>query len=198
MRGRWIVACVLGEALGIAAVATTYAAIDRGLLQPEALWVLAAGAWEGLCLGGAQALILSSVGVRAWLWIALTVLGAVAGYALSLFAGAGADGAASSGEPPLALLLALGAALGAAMGVMMGAVQWLAARNKIALMRWILANGVGWMPAMAVIMLAATSVERVWPLYVITFIGAIAGALAGLFVGAATSFALPRIMRAHA
>ena len=94
MRGRWIVACVLGEALGIAAVATTYAAIDRGLLQPGAMWILAAGAWEGLCLGGAQALILKSIGVRPWLWIALTVLGAVVGYALSLFGGAGADGIA--------------------------------------------------------------------------------------------------------
>jgi hypothetical protein len=47
-------------------------------------------------------------------------------------------------------------------------------------------------------MLAATSVDRAWPLYVITLIGAGAGAIAGFFVGAATSFALPRILQAHA
>jgi hypothetical protein len=44
---------------------------------------------------------------------------------------------------------------------------------------------------MAIIMLAATSVDRAWPLYVITLIGAGAGAIAGFFVGAATSFTLP-------
>ena len=53
MRLRWIVFCLLGEALGIAAVATAYAAVDRGLLSPASSWIIGAGAWEGLCLGAA-------------------------------------------------------------------------------------------------------------------------------------------------
>jgi hypothetical protein len=187
---------MLGEALGIAAVATTYAAIDRGLLQSEAVWILSAGAWEGLCLGAAQALILRGFGVRPSLWVLLTVLGALAGYALSLVGGAGAGGAAGGGEPSTVLLLGLGAAMGVAMGMLMGVLQWVAARDTIALFPWVGANAVGWAPAMATIMLAATSVDRAWPLHVITLVGAAAGAIAGLFVGAATSFALPRARHA--
>lgn len=186
---RWIIACTLGEALGIAAVATTYAAIDRGLLRSQAAWILGAGAWEGLCLGAAQALVLRGFGVRPSLWVPLTMLSALAGYALSLMGGAGADG--TGGEPSTALLLGLGAAMGVAMGMLMGVVQWIAARHTIALFPWVGANAVGWAPAMATIMLAATSVDRAWPLFTITIIGAAAGAIAGLFVGAATSFALP-------
>lgn len=195
MLRRWIVACVFGEALGIAAVATTYAAIDRGLLQSQVAWVLSAGAWEGLCLGVAQALVLRTFGVRLSLWVPFTMLGALAGYALSLLGGAGADGAAGGDEPSAAVLLGLGAAMGVAMGMLMGVVQWAAARDTIALFPWVGANAVGWAPAMATIMLAATSVDRAWPLFVIALIGAAAGAVAGLFVGAATSFALPG--RAH-
>lgn len=196
---RWIIACTLGEAPGIAVVATTYAAIDRGLLQSEAAWILAAGAWEGLCLGAAQALILCGFGVRPSLWVPLTMLSALAGYALSLLGGAGADGAAGGGEPSTALLLGLGAAMGVAMGMLMGVVQWIAARHTIALFPWVGANAVGWAPAMATITLAATSVDRAWPLFAVTIIGAAAGAIAGLFVGAATSFALPdRASSAHA
>jgi hypothetical protein len=190
MARRWIIACMLGESLGIAGVATIYAAIDRGLLQREAVWILLAGGWEGLCLGGAQAMILRGLGVRPWRWTALTVLGALAGYALSLLGGAGAQGAGDAGEPSAALLLGLGAAMGVLMGMLLGIVQWSGARQTIALLPWVGANAVGWAPAMAVIMVAATSVDRSWPLLIIALVGAAAGAIAGLFVGAATSLAL--------
>ena len=191
MRWPWVIACMFGEALGIAAVATTYAAIDRQLLQPEVTWILAAGAWEGLCLGVAQALTLRELGVRPLLWVLLTVLGALGGYGLSLLGNAGADGAAGDREPTVLVLLGLGAAMGVAMGMLMGFVQWVAARNTLALFPWVGANAVGWAPAMATIMLTATSVDGAWPLLAIALTGAAAGAVAGLFVGLATSFALP-------
>ena len=190
MRVGWVLACALGEALGIAAVATAYSAVDRGILAPAAPWILSAGAWEGLCLGAAQALILREVGVRPGVWIGLTVLAAVAGYGLSLLGGAG--GAGSGSPPPLAMLLGLGAAMGAVMGALMGALQWAGARDRLSALSWIGANALGWAPAMATIMIAATAVPASWPLYCIALIGSASGAVAGLAVGSATMLALPR------
>ena len=190
MRLKWVLACMSGEALGIAVVATTYAAIDRGHLSPAAAWIVGAGAWEGLCLGAVQALILRALGVRSGIWIALTVLAAAAGYGLSLIGGAG--GAGEGSEPAPLVLIALGAAMGAVMGALMGAVQWIGAHGKLAFLPWIGANALGWAPAMAVIMIAATSVLGSWPLYCIALSGAGAGAIAGLLVGAATMLVLPR------
>lgn len=193
MRLAWIVACVLGEALGISLVATIYAALDRGLLPGGSVWILAAGAWEGLCLGGAQAAVLRRVRVRPLAWIGVTIVGAVVGYGFSLLGGAGrAAGNNVSVEPPLELIVALAAAMGVAMGALMGLSQWLSARGKISPLRWITMNAVGWAPAMIIIMLAATSVERSWSLGAIAVLGAGAGGAAGLFVGAMTSLALPK------
>jgi hypothetical protein len=64
------------------------------------------------------------------------------------------------------------------------------------LIPWFSANALGWAPAMVVIMIAATSAQRDWPLTVIAITGAATGAIAGSLVGAATSFALP-ISRQH-
>lgn len=190
IRAKWVLACMSGEVLGIAVVATTYAAIDRGYLAPAAPWIVGAGAWEGLCLGAAQALILRAVGVRPGIWITLTVLAAAAGYGLSLMGGAG--GAGEGSEPTLLILIALGAAMGIVMGTLLGAIQWAGGRGKLAFLPWVGANALGWAPAMAVIMIAATSVLGSWPLYCIALSGAGAGAVAGLLVGTATMLALPR------
>ena len=190
MRVKWIVACTVGEALGIAAVATTYAAIDRGYLAPAAPWILGAGAWEGLCLGVAQALVLQALGIRPRIWVALTMLAAAAGYGLSVIGGAGGTGEGSG--PALSMLLVLGAGMGVVMGALMGATQWVGARSKLAFLPWIGANALGWALAMVVIMIAATSMPGSWPLYCIAIAGAVAGAIGGLLVGAATMLALPR------
>jgi hypothetical protein len=188
---RWLLACLVGEALGIAVVATIYAGIDRELLFLAALWILSAGTWEGFCLGGAQVVVLRSIGVRPLPWIILTMAGAVAGYALSLAGGAGGQ-ASSTIEPTVGLIVLFGAGLGAAMGILMGAVQWIAGRDRIAFWPWIAANATRWAGAMAVIMVAATSVERVWPLYRIAVTGAVAGAAAGFCIGAATGAIIAR------
>jgi hypothetical protein len=187
----WIAPCICGEALGISVVAATYAAVERNLLQPADLWILIAGSWEGLCLGVAQASVLSRMKISPKRWTILTILAAVAGYGLSLAGGAGGQRPPGGYEPPLALLSALGAAMGIAMGALMGALQWIAARGQISAKRWIVANALGWLPAMAIIVVAATSVGGDWPLSLIALVGAGAGAVAGAFVGTATSFALP-------
>lgn len=81
---RWCLACLVGEALGIAIVATAYAALDRGVLADTTNVILTAGAWEGLALGTAQAFVLRRLGVDPLSWIVLTVAGVGAVTALAL------------------------------------------------------------------------------------------------------------------
>jgi hypothetical protein len=85
----------------------------------------------------------------------------------------------------------MGSGLGVVMGAMMGAVQALAGRGKLRAGRWILANTVGWVPAMAAIMLGAGSVGPAMGLGAIALVGGLSGAAAGLALGLVTSLALP-------
>lgn len=190
MRTRWISACGAGEAAGIAVVATVYAALDRGLISGAVPWILAAGAWEGLCLGAFQATQLRRMGISSERWIGFTVLGALLGYGLSLLGGAGSQGEADA-EPAISLILILGAGMGVVMGALMGALQSFAGRNVLNIGRWTLANTGGWAVAMVVIMFAASSVQSGWPLGAIAVVGAVSGGIAGLALGAVTSLALP-------
>lgn len=190
VRGRWLIACGLGEAAGIALVATTYAAIDRGYVAAIPLPILAAGAWEGLCLGCAQALVLRRVGIVPSRWIGLTVAGAVVGYGLSFLGGAG-QGSGGGPEPSLAIITLLGAAMGVLMGALMGGLQAFAGHGHLRARRWILASMAGWAPAMAAIMLGAGSVDSSFALGEITLAGAASGAVAGLALGFVTGLALP-------
>ncbi len=187
----YVTRLALAEAAGIAVVAATYAALDRGLIGPQTRFILAAGAWEGLCLGLAQASVLHRMGTNGPLWTGLTVLAAVAGYALSLAAGAGGGGGAGV-DPPLWLMLAGGAGLGLGMGLVMGVVQILALPTGLGRARWVLANALGWTPAMAVILLGAASAGPGWPLIAVAALGAACGACAGALVALATGTVLQR------
>ncbi len=190
MTARWLLHCSFGEAAGIAVVALAYAAADRGLvaLVPA---VLVAGAWEGLCLGIAQALLLSRAGVGVVHWVLATLLAATLGYGLSLLGGAGA-GSAEGPEPSLALMLAAAALLGAVMGLMMGAIQWTAARLFLEPRPWIWRNAAGWALAMPAIFAGSASVGSDWPLAAIALTGAVSGGVAGALLGLLTAPALPR------
>lgn len=192
MRQRWILHCTLGEAAGIAVVALAYAMSSRGLAPPVPA-ILAAGGWEGLCLGLAQGLVLARAGVCVSCWTLATALAALLGYGLSLMGGAGLDtGAAEAPAPPLALMLAGAAAIGAVMGGLMGAAQWNAARRLFTLRRWVVANVAGWAAAMPCIFAGASLVGEDWPLWQIAASGALSGAAAGVLLGFVTSPALPR------
>lgn len=190
MARRWIIATAAGEALGIAGVSLAYAASGRGLL-PEAPAILAAGAWEGACLGSAQALVLARRGVSAPRWIGATVTIAVLGYAGSLAAGTG-GGASDAAAPPLPAMFAAAAALGAVLGALMGCVQWAAAGHRIAFRPWLWRSTLGWALAMCAIFAGSAIVTDAWPLAAIALTGAGAGALAGLFLGAVTAPAVPK------
>ncbi|MDQ2088338.1 hypothetical protein [Marimonas arenosa] len=186
-RSYWLGALGLAEALGIAVVASTYAAIDRGLIGVEAGAVLLAGGFEGLCLGTAQASGLRRLGARPVAWIGLTVAGAVLGYGLSLLGMAGGGDTGAQGlEPPLWLIALAGGGVGLGMGAVMGLVQLPALPASVARGRWVLANVLGWVPAMALIMLAASLAERSWPLWQVAALGAVSGAGAGMCVALAT------------
>lgn len=190
----WIALCASGEAIGIAVVAATYAVIDRGQLEPVAIWILVAGAGEGFALGTAQSLWLRNAGVRPGAWIVLTIAGAVAGYGLSVLARAGgADTEVPVAEPSFWMIAGFGGLLGLAMGILMGAVQSPALRSPIRVWHWIAANVIGWMPAMAVIMLAASTADAEWSLVQVALLGACAGAIAGAAVGVATLFPLKQV-----
>lgn len=188
----WLSALALAEAAGIAVVATTYAAIDRGQINTDAAAVLLAGGIEGICLGGAQAIGLRRLGVRAVPWVALTVLGAVTGYGLSLLGQTGGGGAETAFDPPLWLMALAGAGIGLAMGAVMGLIQSPALPRVILRRHWVGANVVGWVPAMAVIMLGAGLAGRSWPLAGVAALGAVSGAVAGACVALATWAALPQ------
>ncbi|MBR9651798.1 hypothetical protein [Thalassovita aquimarina] len=189
----WLTTLALAEAAGIAVVAATYAAIDRDQIGAGTAAVLLAGGVEGLCLGSAQALGLRRLGVRPAPWIILTVLAAVTGYGLSMLGqiggGAGAD---TAFDPPPWLMALAGAGVGLGMGAVMGLVQSPALPRNIARRHWVAANVVGWIPAMAAIMLAAGLAEQGWPLFRVAALGAVSGALAGACVALATWIALPR------
>jgi hypothetical protein len=183
MRAAWVLACTGGEAAGIALVATAYAATSRGLMPAAA--VIVAGSWEGLCL--------RRLGVALRHWVGATMLVAALGYAGSLgFVPSGPDMAPTPADPPLWLIVPGAALIGMGMGVLMGLAQGLAARRVVPPGRWVVANALGWMPAMVAIFLPATLVTPDFPLSEVALIGAASGAVAGLCLGLVTALALPR------
>lgn len=187
----WMAACSAGEALGIAGVALAYAAVERGHLSGAAP-ILAAGTWEGLCLGLAQSLVLAGAGISRVRWTLATAACAVAGYGLSLAAGAGAGQGGDGAAPALWLLVLAGAGSGLVLGPLMAAAQVWAACGALPWRRWVAGNAVGWAWAMAVILGAATTVGGDWPLPAVAAAGLLAGGLAGLGLGLATRPGLPR------
>jgi hypothetical protein len=190
MRRAWVLGCAAGEAGGIALVGAAYGAVSRGLLSDPA--IVAAGAWEGLCLGTAQALILRRLGVAALPWIAATVAAATLGYAGSLaFTPGGPDTGPPPPDPPVWLLVGGAAGIGAGLGVLMGLAQGLTARGVLSLGRWVLANAMGWMPAMVAIFLPATWIAPTATLAEVALVGVLSGAMAGLCLGLVTATALP-------
>ena len=191
MRRPWIAGCAAGEAAGIALVALAYATSGRGLAPPVPA-ILAAGAWEGLCLGLAQGLVLARAGVCLPCWTLATAAAATLGYALSLAGGAGLDaGTAGSDAPPPALLLVGAAIVGAVMGGLMGAAQWSVAKRILSFWRWTLANVAGWAAAMPCIFAGAAVAGETWPRWQVSALGAVSGAAAGALLGLLTAPALP-------
>jgi len=190
---RWILACAIGEAIGIAVVSLGYALGDRVFPEITAWLIIAAGAIEGLSLGAAQAAAGRKWGIRAAPWIAATVFAALAGYGLSLVgqgAFSGGESLPQADEPSVILIAAAGAVLGAFMGLLFGAAQSLVLPVGLSRRGWIIRNMIGWTLAMAAIMVAASAAGADWPFWRVSALGAVSGALAGLALGVATRGAL--------
>ena len=194
----WLLVCMLGEAIGIAGMATAYVATDSGSL-PYTATILIAGGIEGFALGAFQALVLRGRvrGFSSTGWIVATLGVALLAYGASLAFGAGAPVApaaadAATAAPPLFLILPAAGAVGLVLGALMGAAQAMFGRlHHVPVMRWSLASGLGWALAMVVITAAASSFVP-QTLGAAALIGGLTGAAAGLLLGLATLFALPR------
>ncbi|MCB1406301.1 MAG: hypothetical protein KDK01_08555 [Rhodobacteraceae bacterium] len=181
---RWAALCALGEGVGMAAVALAYGLIDKQLVGGWA--IAAAGGFEGLALGSAQALgAFPGQGLRRVRFVLVTVVFALAGYGATSLAGAGTATAEAAG-PALWLMALGGAGIGAILGASMGAAQALAVRPALAFWRWSLHSALGWTAGMAVIMVAASLVPPTSGMSGVIALGAIGGGLAGVSVALAT------------
>jgi len=192
---RWILACVIGEAIGIAFVSVGYSAADRWFPVFAPALILGTGAIEGLSLGCAQSLAARRYGIRFAPWVSVTVAAALLGYGLSLIGQGAFSGAAvpasSPQEPPFYWIAVAGAGLGAFMGLLFGAAQSLVLPAQFSKRSWIIRNVIGWTAAMSAIMVAASLAGADWPLWRVALLGCASGAIAGLALGVATRGAFP-------
>jgi hypothetical protein len=192
MNRTWVVACAVAEAVGMTAATgaarSATALADHGTAH-AAVWgltiVILGGLVEGTALGLLQARALARVLGRAGRrrWLRITVLVAGLGWAVaSAPAILAADD--SGAQPPLLLVLLGAAGLGAAMGAVLGAAQAWALRHRVSHpWRWATGSTTGWMAAMPVIFLGATSVGSTWPWWVVVPVGAVTGLVAGAALG---------------
>ncbi len=193
---RWVLACGVAEAVGMTAAAGAATLANHRIGEPATATEVAAvlalvvtgGLVEGVALGTAQSRLLAAEhpAVRRTRYVAATVLVAGLGWAAAsaptALAGAGDPDAA---PPPYLLVVLGGAGLGLAMGPLLGAAQAWALRGSGAPTgRWVLANTVAWVPAMAIIFAGATAPDASTVPLVVVALGSVTGAIAGASLGA--------------
>ncbi len=199
-----MVLCAAAEAVGMSAAAAAARLSTATVGEPSTpgetvvalALVTAGGLVEGTALGLAQA-----TGLRAWRrrlrtagYVAATVVVAGLGWAGASAPAALAGAADESAGPPAWLVIAGGAALGAVLGTLLGAAQAATLRRQVPHpWRWIGANAVAWIPAMALIFAGATTPAEGWPLAAVIGTGTLTGALAGAVLGALLGLRLPSL-----
>jgi CBS domain-containing protein len=213
-RGRlwraWTAACALAEAIGIGLAAGT--AILIGLAMGEAVTaaqravvlvlMVVAGGLEGLALGLFQWSVLREafpkVSARSW---ALTTAGVAAlGWLLGMLPSTLHAPSAIPAEPPsrdvrIVFALFVAPVFGLVAGSVFGAAQWLVLRRHAPRAgSWISANALGWAAAFPWIYVAGTMPAEDTPLSETFVLAVVAGALAGLCLGALTGAFLLRLI----
>ncbi|MCW3848985.1 hypothetical protein OF829_17235 [Sphingomonas sp. LB-2] len=199
---RWIVACAIGELLGIACAALWWVAIDRIDPEPVALGARLAmlalkslsGLVEGWLLGTLQARALAHFYPRlsrsAWVGatVSLALFGWAVGSSFSVFA-AGPASAAPAADPGMLVTLGMAAAFGLGVGALFGAVQALVLRRAARRASWwIVFNALGWGAALPAIYLFAGIDLGIGPAGAVLN-GLAGGIIAGLVLGAITGLA---------
>jgi NAD(P)-dependent dehydrogenase (short-subunit alcohol dehydrogenase family) len=195
---RWIVACTLGELVGMGIATGAALTIDALIGEPRSvgdrlltLAVFAAvGAVEGTALAAFQWRVLRTrlprLRIREWVGatVAIAVTGWIVGMTPSLFIN---QTATVQEEPGLSVVLLVAAMAGAGAGLCFGAAQWfILRRHAERASRWIWIHVPAWALAMSAIFLGAS-----WPTsgssgWFIALTGAMGGVLGGLVLGAVT------------
>ena len=195
---RWIVACAVGEFVGIGVAAGAALAMSALIGEPQSIGdrlltlatFAAVGAVEGAALAGFQWRVLRTrlPRLRAGEWVGVTVALAVTGWIIgmmpSLFLN---HDATVQDEPGLGVVLLVAAIAGAGAGVCFGAAQWfILRRHAERASRWIWIHVPAWALAMSAIFLGASVPDSGSSVWFIALTGAMGGVLGGLLLGAVT------------
>lgn len=201
---RWVVACMVAEAVGMTAAASASRVAQALVGEPSTTAettvslsvVVAGGLIEGVALGCAQTWAFRSThpGLRRILYVVVTVLVAGLGWAAASAPATLSAPTAGDAEPPQALVVLGGAGLGLVMGPLLGAAQAVVLRGTVTRpWLWVIANAIAWVPAMALIFLGATSAQADWPTLRVALLGTLTGAAAGAALGAVLGSWVPRL-----
>jgi hypothetical protein len=211
---RWILACGLGELLGLSAAAVALWANARAG-EPESamekavvlLSAIGAGVLEGAITGTLQWLVLRRryADLRGGAWVGATIavatLGWAAGMSVPLFLVAPDAGSPPPAEPSLAFIIAFACLFGAIAGALFGGAQAAALAPHVRrVWPWIAGNAVGFALGLPFTYVAGGVLSES-PL-MIALVGGGSGLAMGLAVALSTAVALralppaPRVARA--
>ncbi|MDD5126791.1 MAG: hypothetical protein PHR43_01640 [Dehalococcoidales bacterium] len=203
---KWTFACGAGELIGIGVAAGIWMLHLRLFGEPQTLpWqlllilvMILAGIIEGSVTGAFQWWVLKQrfaiLKTRNWLFV--TALGAAVAWLLGMLPSTFLSQPDTADMVKMAVwqtaLLSLG--MGIVLGAVFGAFQWLELKKHTPdAARWIPANLLAWMAGLLVIFLGAALPTADTALPVIIAIGAAAGLLGGLAVGAITGLFLVQL-----
>jgi hypothetical protein len=158
--------------------------------------VVTGGLIEGIALGSAQAWAFRAThpALQRTFFVVATVLVAGLGWAAASAPATLSPPASGGSEPSQALVVLGGAGLGLVMGPLLGSAQALALRGAVIRPgRWVIANTLAWVPAMALIFLGATSAQGDWSGLQVALLGMVTGVAAGAALGAVLGRWVPRL-----
>jgi hypothetical protein len=199
---RWVGANAGAEGIGLgvsALVAVTVLAWRPVPLPVAFVAVLAAGAFEGLVVGGAQWRVLRRPfpHLGAGAWVGATVAGAVVAWALGMLPSTLMDMDGAAQGPPISdgVQYLLAAGMGLALGPVLGIPQWLVLRRHVPRAGWwVPANAVAWAAGMPVIFAVAGGVPAGLPVLALAALVLGTLTLAGAIVGAMHGVVLVRLL----